>query len=390
MALITAETIFDGYEFLPKNTVLEITAEGIIKDIFQANTMEGVQGYEGMLMPGMVNAHCHLELSHLKGLLPGGRGLIAFLLDVVTKREQISTAEIKLAIEAAEKEMIENGIVAVGDISNTMDTLTQKARGNMRYHTFVECYGLKEERAAEIVIEAKRKSDVFARYGSSSVVLHAPYSVSGALIREVDALAVGKITSIHNQECEAENELFVSGSGDFLKLFEKLHFEKEHFKIENKTSIQTYMPQCVMQQRMILVHNTMSSEEDVVWANGQGKDLFWCLCPKANQYIENRMPDVAMLMQNTCKLVIGTDSLASNDTLSVWEEIKTLQRYLPQIPLKKMLKWATSNGAEALGLDAVLGSFAIGKKPGVVQIENFVMEQRILPAESKVRMLAFH
>lgn len=382
MAWITAETIFDGYKFLPKNTVLDITSEGIIKDIFQTNTMEGVRRYDGLLMPGMVNAHCHLELSHMKGKVEAKKGLVPFLLSVLSNREKYTAAEKQTAIESGEAEMIQNGIVAVGDICNGLDTLLQKRKKNLVYHSFVECFGLRAERGAEIFAAGKKIQEEYEKHGRSSLVLHAPYSISNTLIKYVDEDSVGKICTIHNQECAEENELFFRKSGSFLKLFDAIHFDKSDFEIENKSSIQTYLPKFIHQQKIILVHNTFASEEDIVYANALGKELYWCVCAKANLYIEDRLPDIEMMVKNHCEIVLGTDSLASNDTLNIWEEIKAIHKHKPKIPIARLLQWATSNGARALGLEDEIGSLSVGKRPGVANIALFDLNERVVRSES--------
>ncbi|MBK8146086.1 MAG: amidohydrolase family protein [Bacteroidetes bacterium] len=387
MALISAEKIFNGYDFFSKNTVLKISEEGIIEEIFQTNHLEGVNMYKGILMPGMINAHCHLELSHLRNQMQRGEGLVGFLLSIVRNREQATENEKQLAIEGAEREMMQNGIVAVGDISNTIDTLPQKSKGNLRYHTFVECFGLKPERAVDIRNQAKELQQEFLKYHNSTVVLHAPYSVSNQLIALIDTLNSSQITCIHNQECLAENELFLNRSGDFLQLFDAIHFDINLFESEHLNSIQTYLPKCVLQKKMILVHNTVSSEEDVRWANGLDKEIFWCLCPKANLYIEDSLPDIEMMLRNDCEIILGTDSLASNDTLSIWEEIKTIHQHKPKIPIVNMLRWATSAGAKALGMDAMLGSIEVGKRPGILQIALDHTDALHFSEESKVEVL---
>src|SRR5882757_340525 len=140
-----------------------------------------------------------------------------------------------------------------------------------------------------------------------------------------------------------------------------------------KRSLESYLPHFYRNQSLILVHNVATSEEDLQFAlnrqpaSGQhSPDLFFCLCPNANLYISGELPDVALLIRTNCSIVIGTDSLASNHQLSILEELKTLQRQFPQIPIPTLLKWATANGAEALQMDGVLGGFAPGKQPGVV------------------------
>lgn len=373
MTLLTADHIFDGYSFLPEHSVIQISDDGIIQQIMQEAPADQVKKYKGLLMPGMVNVHCHLELSFMKNQIDEKKGLVDFLLNVLAIRGKFSMEEKLKAIQEAEDEMIRNGIVAVGDISNTADTVLQKSMGNLNYQTFVECLGLSDDKASVVYNHAKEIHLQFLNVCNSSLVLHAPYTISNNLIKLVDNDSVGKVTTIHNQETAAENELFLTGTGDFLKLFDAVGFDKSEFVIEHKNSIRTYFPKFLNQKKIILVHNTFSSEADIQWAHALNKELYWCLCPNANLYIENTLPDIDMMMKNKCRIVLGTDSLASNHQLSIWEEITTIKNLKPQIPFEEMLKWATSNGAKALGMHEI-GSFETGKQPGIINIPDFTFE----------------
>jgi cytosine/adenosine deaminase-related metal-dependent hydrolase len=116
------------------------------------------------------------------------------------------------------------------------------------------------------------------------------------------------------------------------------------------------------------VHNTFTREADILFAEASPHRVFWCLCPNANAYIENCMPPVDLLLKHRAKIVLGTDSLASNHQLSILEEIKTLQVHFPDLLLEEILSWATSNGAGALDCQDQFGSFEAGKYPGIVNI----------------------
>ncbi|MCH5690151.1 amidohydrolase family protein [Niabella sp. W65] len=111
------------------------------------------------------------------------------------------------------------------------------------------------------------------------------------------------------------------------------------------------------QQQVLLVHNVYTTEEDIAFIHETGNKVFWCLCPNANHYINRTLPNLAMFIKNNASLVLGTDSLASNHQLSIWEEIQTLRKAYEDVPLASMLQWATSNGAKALKIDAQYGSF---------------------------------
>ena len=137
-----------------------------------------------------------------------------------------------------------------------------------------------------------------------------------------------------------------------------------------KSSLQSWLPYFTNNQKIISVHNTFTREEDVIFVNKiyDKNKLFFCLCPNANLYIENKLPPIEMFIRQDCNIVLGTDSYASNWHLNIFEEIKTIRANFPDINLETILQWATINGARALEIDNVFGSFEKGKKPGVVLV----------------------
>jgi cytosine/adenosine deaminase-related metal-dependent hydrolase len=98
--------------------------------------------------------------------------------------------------------------------------------------------------------------------------------------------------------------------------------------------------------------------------------VYWCLCVNANLYIENSVPDIQLLRNQKSNIVVGTDSLSSNHSLSILDELKTIHKRFPDIPLAETLQWATLNGARALQLNHQFGSLEIAKKPGIIVLEN--------------------
>ena len=340
----------------------------IIDLVEEQEAGEGIEKFSGIISPGFINAHCHLELSHMKGLIPKQTGLVDFVLQVVNERH-FEEAEILSAIEKAENEMLQNGIVAVGDICNNTLTISQKTKGRLQYHNFIEASGFPPAVAEQ---RFKRATDFYNAYAAvgnaNSIVPHAPYSVSPEMFELINNFPDNNLITIHNQETAAENEFFKNGTGDFLRLFKKMGIDISFFKPSGKTSLQTWLPHFIKGQTVIAVHNVCTTEADIEFL--KLSTIFLCLCPNANLYIGNKLPDVNMLMQQTDNIVLGTDSLASNDQLSILEEIKTLQKHFPQLELATLLQWATINGSRALQLDKSVGSFEKGKKPGVVLIEG--------------------
>ena len=357
------------------NQVLITDAAGVIVDVINEKEVGGGdEKFDGILCPGFINAHCHLELSHMKGLIPKHTSLVDFILKVVNERH-FEEAEILAAIETAENEMLQNGIVAVGDICNNTLSIPQKSKGKLLYYNFIEASGFPPLVAEQ---RFKRAVDFYNAYANifsaNSIVPHAPYSVSPEMFGMINDFSGNNLMTIHNQEAVAENEFFENGTGDFLRLYKQMGIDISFFKSSQKSSLQTWLPHFTKEQTIILVHNVCTSAQDLSFlkrATNNGKrTTYFCLCPNANLYISNTLPDVKMLMQHTDNIVLGTDSLASNDQLSILAEIKTLQNCFENLDLTTLLKWATINGSRALQMDDRLGSFEKGKQPGVILIDE--------------------
>lgn len=367
-----ATQIFTGTELLEDQLVLITQKDGTIEAMVGIEDAgDEVQNFEGILSPGFINAHCHLELSHMKGMIPAHTGLQEFVKQIVALR-QTDPEAIQAAIVNAEAEMMVNGIVAVGDISNTLDTLKQKAKHNLAYYSFVELYDLDPTRAANKILAGLEIQKQFQENCvRASLVPHAPYSVTNDLWNLLSAHFGIHTISLHNQETPDENDFFKTKSGSFLGMYERTKVNLDFFKATGLSSLQSILPVFKKAHHGILVHNSFTSAEDIQAVHAVMSNTFWCLCPNANQYIEQTMPPVELLRSEKAKLVIGTDSYASNWSLNILDELKTIQQYHPQIPLAEMLSWATLNGAQALQMDKHLGSFEKGKKPGVVLIKDF-------------------
>lgn len=355
-----------------------ITGEtGVVAGMIDEKDAGGdVEKLKGILCPGFINAHCHLELSHMKGHIPRHTGLVDFVLKVISERHY-AEHDILKAIEVAEDEMLQNGIVAVGDICNNTFTISQKSKNRLQYHNFIEASGFvptiakqRFDKSVEILKEYQTTNN----HQRATINPHAPYSVSPAMFEMIDNLPNNNLLTIHNQETEAENEFFEKGTGDFLRLYQQMGIDISFFKPHQKTSLQTWLPHFTKGQTIISVHNATTSQSDIDFLKLKTQNpklkTFFCLCPNANLYISNTLPNVKMLMQHTDNIVLGTDSLASNDELSIWGEIKTLQTNFPEIDMAVLLKWATGNGARALQMDEKLGSFEKGKQPGVILIDE--------------------
>ena len=373
-SLFTGHTMIDG-----GNTVVVTTQDGTIVDVINASEAgEDCKFLDGILSPGFINAHCHLELSHLKGAIPTETGLSEFVKQIVPKRAAAQEV-IDTAIEAAETEMFENGIVAVGDICNTADTIAAKTKGKLAYYNFIEIYGLDPLLAAQKMEDGIALQNEFINNGLKAVVVpHAPYSVPASLLQLLAAAYGSHTVSMHNQETKAENDFFENKIGAFVDMYARVGVDLDFFIPTKTTSLQSVLPYLKDAAKTIWVHNSFTSVSDIGAVQATNTDAYWCLCPSANQYIENTMPPVQLLRKQHANMIVGTDSYASNWSLNMLDELKKIQRHHPEIPLAEMLTWITSNGARALQMENTLGSIEKGKKPGLVFIEKMSTSTRII------------
>jgi len=375
MSFLTAPGIHNGHHWLPQGSAVEVAEDGTILAIHNV-APAGAIHYDGILAPGFVNVHCHLELSHMKGVVPEHTGLIPFLKTIPRHRNDFTDGQKTTARHNAYHELLQNGIVAIGDISNTTDTLDLRALGKMHYYTFVESIGFSEANASRSFGFAQQAYNAFATQPATGTLLkqaiipHAPYSVSSSLFRLIDAHQPGAVISIHNQESEEENKYYLRKEGNVQDLLHTLGIDDSLFSPSGRSSLQSYLDWLSPAHPFIFVHNTYTKQEDIQYAHKRLKEVYWCFCPNANLYIENTLPEFDMFIREGAKICIGTDSLASNNRLSVLSELQSIKKHYPNISWEVLLAWATCNGAQALQMHDTIGTIEPGKKPGILHITS--------------------
>ncbi len=393
MQYITADKVCTMSDNSKTDIVIAVDSQGLIVDMIPLEEIESskVKKYRGALIPGFINTHCHLELSHLRGVIPSGTGLLDFITQVVTKRD-FPDEVIKASIEKADLEMYRNGIQAVGDICNKSDTASVKSKSPMAYYSFVEVFDFYQPGITQSAFDEGKST--FGHQSDDgrnkkSIVPHAPYSVSADLLNRVVNFNQGSdhTISIHNQETPDENEMFINGTGGIFKTFENLGVALDGFKPTRSTAIHFAIEHFNPSQRNLFVHNTETSVEDVSSAHQWSDHVYWATCANANLYIENRLPDYKIFIDQDSKMTIGTDSLSSNWQLSILEELKTIKKYNSFIPTDLLLRWATINGAMALGYVKSLGSLEVGKSPGIILLEGPLIEDEIDLSSCQVRRI---
>ncbi len=339
------------------------------------DSIPGVEFYSGVLCAGFVNIHSHLELAYLRGAIEEGGGFANFAASMGRVRENFSEEEQLTAIAEADKAMWTEGVDAVGDIVNGATSFAIKEQSPIYYKNFAEVFGLRE-----CNIERQRK---LLKYPNTSLTPHSIYSVQDVPFKMVCCADCENPLSIHFLETQSEKELFVGG-GSLHEWYKSVGFECDFLRY--RTPAQRIV-ECVPKDRsVIFVHNCAVSQEDIdVVMSHFSAPVYWALCPRSNNYISGLEPQsVELLRANNLNICIGTDSLASNWSLSMVEELKMFKG----VPLAELLQWATLNGAKALGVEGRLGSIEVGKQCGIVNLTGVNLSDFTLTSAAKaVRIL---
>ncbi|HQQ93393.1 MAG TPA: amidohydrolase family protein [Bacteroidia bacterium] len=367
MRFLQAEQLFNGVNFEKEVAVMVLNdAQEFVEFIRVDEIDEGrVEKHKGCITPGFLNAHCHLELSHLKGKIPEGTGLTGFAKHIMGLRQTFSEAEILEHMKDADAAMWELGIVAVGDICNLPNSFKLKADSRIRYHSFVELISLHPAMAQATFEQGKELLNQLQYYGlQGSLVPHAPYSVSEDLMRLLanEAVQNSRMISIHNQESRDETAFLMGEPGGIRDLYAFLNIDISWYRAPVKSGL-SYLGQLMPESLSLFVHNTFSTEKDVDLGRNMG--AFWCFCPQANYYIERTQPRFDLFKDVETKCCFGTDSLASNHKLDLLAEANMLAQNSSQFSLESILSMLTTNAAKALGLQDQLGTFIKGKNTGL-------------------------
>jgi cytosine/adenosine deaminase-related metal-dependent hydrolase len=354
---------------------------GILKE------KHSVEFYNGIIVPGFVNCHCHLELSYLKNEIPAGSGLASFLMAVNSIRYSLEK-DINKAIIEADNEMFREGIVLCADICNTGVTFNLKKKSRIKYISLLEVFGIDPARAEKRINEILELAETAKEMNLPHwIVPHAVYSISLPLFRQIkEHSARNKISSVHFMESADEETLLHNHSGPLMDSYKKFLPSVKDLNIAGD-HVSAIIDEVSASGNLILVHNTYVKPEHIAKLKKRA-GIYWCLCPKSNLQIENKMPPAGLLAEEGCNIVVGTDSLSSNSSLSIIEELKTIQLHFPLFNLETLIGWATINGAKALCEDAVSGSIEPGKKPGLVLISNAdLVNMKLLPGTTVKRLI---
>ena len=384
MGILTADCLYAGQGRLIAPAWLQFNTKGILQAWGEGKPNAPADRHlQGLVFGGLVNAHCHLELSHLKGKIPEGTGMAGFVRTLQPIRAKFSEEEIMAAANEAAQRMWSLGIAAVGDICNgTASKQAKDSMPEMVFHNFIEVFGLDAARSDTLVSNAIDLAEVMGP--RSSITLHAPYSISIALRNQVQAYAQAREwpQSIHLLESIEERQLFESLDGPLMEMLRD--FGAPFPGHASASSVAYVLPTQPANCPTLLVHVTQITAQEIELAKETlGPNAYFVLCPQANQYIHGTLPPVLLLVQANAQICIGTDSLAGNHDLDIWAEMRLLQAAFG-ISTATLLQWAIDNGCKALGLDASTFLPTPGHAFRMFQMPEFLAEGQSIPSKYNI------
>lgn len=361
---------------LRRGCIVEVADDGTIVGIEQCDNIDNrasVEFHPGILIAGMINAHCHLELAYLRGAIEEATGFAGFASAIGRVRGNYSEEQRLRAASAADALMWEEGIQAVADIANDALVMPIKRKSKIEYRTFFEFFGLCNNECDKLLTTAKQEG--------ATLTPHSTYSVQDGPFRKI-CNSDSKLFSLHFLESEQECALY-RGEGSLAEWYTRMGWQCDflHYGGAAERLRQSIPPH----KRLLLVHACEATPEDVATLNNHFEHRpSWVLCPESNRYISGIKPPVAMLRSVGAEIALGTDSLASARSLSMVENMRLLN---DDVELVELLRWATIGGAKALGVEDRLGDIAIGKRPGLVVIEGADLSNLRLTEESRSRRI---
>jgi cytosine/adenosine deaminase-related metal-dependent hydrolase len=340
------------------------------------------------ILPALVNAHTHLELSHLHRRVPPKQSFDEWVQELMSLRRGDSgphASEILAAAGDAIRSARATGTGLMGDISNTLATVPLLRDEGMPAHVFHELIGFNAPNSELKVAEARANLEAACLGGDVRISLapHAPYSVSPALFRaireDLDMHPTSR-SSVHLGESAAEVELLRSGTGAARVMLERLGVWNGAWEPPGVSPVEYLSRTGFLDSRVLVVHGVQFGDEDLERLRVLGSTVV--SCPRSNRHVGVGSPPLEAFYAKTLDVAFGTDSLASVENLNMFDELAEARRIAPAVAARDLIKSATHTAARALGFENEFGAIERGKRaaliavripPGVDDVEEFLV-----------------
>jgi aminodeoxyfutalosine deaminase len=381
MRVVHAEAVVTGDADVLRDAAVVVDERGTVIDVGPAGEVlprhqgAAVERVHGVVLPGLVNAHTHIELSALRGQVPGGAGFVPWVEQMIGVRAEAQPEEDSDAIEHAVAELEAFGTVAVGEVSNSLSAVRPLARRGFVGRVFHEVFGVEREplerRMASLpTVLAERVGAWPTAELAYTPTPHTLYTTHPDVVRKLarDARERGERISLHLAEHAAERSFLERGEGPIPAWYEsRLKLRRDLLEWPGKSPIALADDLGALGPHTIGVHLTDARAEELELVVRRGAPVVFC--PRSNLFIETRLPPLLAARAAGLLPGLGTDSLASNASLDVLAEARALADRFSTVPARDLLRMATWEGARALGRDDV-GRIARGARPGLIAIDG--------------------
>ena len=387
---ITAEFVYSLDSEPIRNGFVEYEDDGTIIRTGKCGPEEEVM--PGAIVPGFVNAHCHVELSHLHKKFRKGTGMAGFI-DQINELRDWAGFEVKqqLVREWMDK-MWNDGVSAMADISNDDASFDVKKSHPMYTRTFLEVFGSEPEMCEGVMNDVRALKDLADKAGiDAAPTPHSCYTMSPQLLSASSAAGLESgYLSYHSQESQEEEDMLMSGSGAMYENRKRSGMSTP--PVTGESSLKYFIDRLAAakpapyDENILLVHNVCLQQSDIDALRKVMNNAFFAICPLSNIFIHNALPPIGLMRDNGLAIALGTDSLSSNDDLDMVKEMACLHENFPEVPMDEIRTWACLNGARFLGKEDRLGSLSAGKRPGIVHVTGIDADGYVT-SESKSRRI---
>lgn len=381
---VTAAYVYTLADAEPiRNGFVEYDEDGTVLAV--GTCAEGEEVSEGALVPGFVNGHCHVELSHLHKKFVKGTGMAGFIDQINALRDWAGREKKQELVKAWMDRMWADGVSAMADISNDDSSFDIKSSHPMYTRTFLEVFGSEPEMCDGVMADVTELQKVADEAGiDAAPTPHSCYTMSPQLLSASAAAGLERgYLSYHSQESQEEEDLLLTGTGAMYE--NRVRNGMSTPPVTGESSLKYFIQRLADASKapydghILLVHNVCLQQDDIDAAKKVMNNVWWAVCPLSNIFIHNALPPIQLMRKNGLAIALGTDSLSSNDDLDMVAEMYCLHSNFPEVPMAEILTWASLNGARFLSKDKELGTLEKGKKPGIVRIydvdgEGFVTE----------------
>jgi cytosine/adenosine deaminase-related metal-dependent hydrolase len=352
-----------------RGVVLAVGAAGELRARFPAATWSDERA---ILLPGLVNAHTHLELSALRGQTRSGGGFGPWVASMMERRDAVQPEQDLEAIDAAVSDLLRAGTVAVGEVTNTLASVEALGSAPLLGRLFHEVFGMRRETAEVmrgLAQQGRARLGELPRNLSYAAAPHTLYSLHPDAVRGLvdEARDAGALTTLHLCEHAAERAYLRDGTGPFADFLRARNVSEADWAPPGMAPVDYAAALGVLGPEVLVVHLAAATRDELETVAAARAPVV--LCPRSNLFIELKLPPLYELLAAGIEPALGTDSLASNTSLDVLAEASALRDRFPQVEPLKLLAMATWYGARALRLEHRVGALAEGLSPGLLALD---------------------